>query len=399
MSVVWPTIPLGDVLRRSENVIPLDPEKTYKEVTVRINGKGVVERRLVQGVEIASDRRYKAKSGQFIISRIDARHGASGLIPADLDGAVVTNDFPLFDVAKERLDPAFLGWMSKTSSFVELCKHASEGTTNRVRLSEARFKALKIPLPPLEEQRRIVARVEELVAKVGEAHGLRQAIANDTHALHSAMASMLVGVSGSNHVRLGDILGKSGLRNGKSIKSGPPETGVRCLTLSALREGRVDVSNSKPVPMQRNDAEPYLVRKGDVFVVRGNGSKSLCGRAGIVMDYADATIFPDLFIKVILPPDLVYSRYFVCIWNSACMRSWIESEAKTTSGIWKINQGHLEAARIPLPPMTEQLRIVGELDALHAELDRVKALQQETTAELDAMLPAILDKAFKGELV
>jgi type I restriction enzyme S subunit len=80
MNATWPTIPLGDVLRRSERTIPLDSETTYKEVTVRMNGKGVVERRQVKGIEIAADRRYKAKSGQFIISRIDARNGASGLV-------------------------------------------------------------------------------------------------------------------------------------------------------------------------------------------------------------------------------------------------------------------------------------------------------------------------------
>lgn len=196
MSAAWAQVPLGEVLRRSERLIPLDPEATFKEVKVRINGKGVVERRLVQGVEISSDRRYEAREGQFIISRIDARHGASGLVPLDLDGAVVTNDFPLFDVAKDRLDPAFLNWMSKTASFVELCKRASEGTTNRVRLSEERFKALEIPLPPIDEQRRIVARIEELAAKVEEARGLRSRLVEKSTALHrSAVSSCLTTVT------------------------------------------------------------------------------------------------------------------------------------------------------------------------------------------------------------
>lgn len=161
----WPTIALGEVLRRSERIVRLDPEATYKEVTVRINGKGVVERRQVQGIEIAANRRYEAKSGQFIISRIDARHGASGLIPDELDGAIVTNDFPLFDVTED-LDAAFLGWMSKTTSFIDLCKRASEGTTNRVRLSEDSFKALNIPLPSLNEQYRIVAVLDALAEKL-----------------------------------------------------------------------------------------------------------------------------------------------------------------------------------------------------------------------------------------
>jgi type I restriction enzyme, S subunit len=53
---------------------------------------------------------------------------------------------------------------------------------------------------------------------------------------------------------------------------------------------------------------------------------------------------------------------------------------------------------VTLPPLPEQRRIVAELDALQAQVDALKRLQAETAAELDALLPAILDKAFKGEL-
>ena len=64
----------------------------------------------------------------------------------------------------------------------------------------------------------------------------------------------------------------------------------------------------------------------------------------------------------------------------------------------KISQPKLEALPIPVPPLAEQRRIVAELDALQAEVDALKGLQAETATELDALLPAILDRAFKGEL-
>ena len=175
MSAAWPNVRLGNVLKRSEDSIRLDPTATYREITVRINGKGVVERRQVQGAQVAANRRYTARAGQFIISRIDARHGASGIIPPALDGAIVTHDFPVFDIREESLCPKFLEWLSKTASFVELCRRASEGTTNRVRLSEERLKLLEIPLPPLGEQRRIVGRIEELSKQIVEAQDMRSA--------------------------------------------------------------------------------------------------------------------------------------------------------------------------------------------------------------------------------
>ena len=64
----------------------------------------------------------------------------------------------------------------------------------------------------------------------------------------------------------------------------------------------------------------------------------------------------------------------------------------------KISQPKLEALPIPVPPLAEQRRIVAELDALQVEVDALKRLQAETAKELDALLPAILDRAFKGEL-
>ncbi len=90
-------------------------------------------------------------SNQFILSRIDARNGAFGIVPDSLDGAIVSNDFPVFSLNPHRIIPSFLGWMSKTGRFVDLCKAASEGITNRARLKEDRFLAMTIPLPPLSE--------------------------------------------------------------------------------------------------------------------------------------------------------------------------------------------------------------------------------------------------------
>ena len=72
--------------------------------------------------------------------------------------------------------------------------------------------------------------------------------------------------------------------------------------------------------------------------------------------------------------------------------------ARTTAGQYNVSLGRLRAAEIPVPPLPEQRRIVAELDALQLQVDALKRLQAETSVELDALLPAILDRAFKGEL-
>src|SRR5690348_10559988 len=101
----WPSVKLGDLLVKNEKMVSLMPDAQYREVTIRLWGKGVVQRRVVAGAEIAAERRFLVAADQFILSRIDARNGAAGIVPPELDGAVVTNDFPSFDTNPSRLLP------------------------------------------------------------------------------------------------------------------------------------------------------------------------------------------------------------------------------------------------------------------------------------------------------
>jgi type I restriction enzyme S subunit len=123
-------VPLREVLTKEDEWITLLPDATYREVTVRLWSKGVVLRREIKGAEIAASRSMLVRKQQFILSRIDARNGAFGIVPNDFDGAIVSNDFPSFTVNPERLEPDYLKWLSRTSGFVELCKAASERSSS-----------------------------------------------------------------------------------------------------------------------------------------------------------------------------------------------------------------------------------------------------------------------------
>src|SRR5712692_6590198 len=199
----YPMVPLSKLLIRSEERAEIDPSKQYRQVTVRLWGKGVDLRTQVAGADVAASKQFIVRTNQFILSKIDARNGAFGLIPDSLDGAIVSSDFPIFTLNHPRILPEFLNWMSKTPGFVDLCKAASEGTTNRVRLKIDRFLATEIPLPPIEEQGRIVARIEELAAKIEEAQGLHAAINSETYrALLSAYNAI---IKGAKRLPMGDI--------------------------------------------------------------------------------------------------------------------------------------------------------------------------------------------------
>lgn len=161
----WPKVALGELLRRSDEAALIDPAAEYHEVTIKLWGKGIVSRGKVRGSDVVSVRRT-VRANQLILSKIDARNGAIGLVPPELDGAIVSNDFPSFEFRdKDRCTPAFMGWLARSAPFVELCKAASEGTTNRVRIKEDRFFSQQIALPPLPKQQSLVAHLDALAEK------------------------------------------------------------------------------------------------------------------------------------------------------------------------------------------------------------------------------------------
>lgn len=170
----YPMARIGSFLVKSKDVIKVQKEVEYKQVTIKINNGGVVPRNngeTILGSDIKTMRQYVIHAGQFIMSKIDARNGAYGIVPEELDGAIVTNDFPVFDVDTEKIVPQFLVLVSTTEKFVEFARKCSSGTTNRKRIDIDAFLNQQIPLPSIAEQEDIIRqyyRASETIKKIEE---------------------------------------------------------------------------------------------------------------------------------------------------------------------------------------------------------------------------------------
>lgn len=155
----YPMAKIGSFLVKSRDVIEVRDDVEYKQVTIKINNGGVVPRNdgaTLLGSKIGTKRQIVVHEGQFIMSKIDARNGAYGIIPKELEGAIVTNDFPVFDVDPEKIIPQFLVLISTTENFIEFARKCSSGTTNRKRIDIDAFQNQIIPLPSIKEQMNIV---------------------------------------------------------------------------------------------------------------------------------------------------------------------------------------------------------------------------------------------------
>jgi type I restriction enzyme S subunit len=397
----WPMVPLGEVLTKSEDWVVLEPEKQYNEVTIRLWGKGVVLRHQVIGAEIASSRRLRVRANQFILSRIDARNGAIGLVPESLDGAVVSTDFPTFALNAERVFSPYLGWVSRTPAFVDICKQASEGTTNRIRLQEDRFLKEEIPLPPLTEQRRIVARIESLAAKIGEASLLRGRTVEEAEGLVNARARQILAEIGEPVTELRCWLDSSRV----GIQTGPfgaqlsshefQDSGVPVLTIGNVQYGGLDIARLKCVSVEKaQQLNRYTIQEGDILFAR----MGTVGRCCVVPKNAEGWLINYHIIRVALNRLQVDSRF--AHWTIRCSEDVERYLEETIRGATRegVNSGIVGSLPCRVPSLDKQRRIIAYLDQLQTKVDALKKLQAETAAELAALLPSMLDKAFKGEL-
>ena len=160
----YPLMPIGDFLARNKTGVIIRDGMKYKRVTIRVRNGGVVLRDEVTGENIGTKRQFLVSGGQFILSKIDARNGAMGIIPESLDGAIVTQDFLAYDIDKSRINPQYLVLVSTTKQFIDFCQSCSSGTTNRQRVDEAQFLNIKVPVPSLKEQNKLVEEYNKQIA-------------------------------------------------------------------------------------------------------------------------------------------------------------------------------------------------------------------------------------------
>src|SRR5262249_8374051 len=140
-----------------------------------------------------------------------------------------------------------------------------------------------------------------------------------------------------------------------------------------------DPTESREVRVRLTDSAAFRVRRGDVFVVRGNGSKHLVGRSAIAADDLSKVIFNDLLIRVSPSPARLLPDCLLYRCRTARGRRRIEDSAKTAAGIWKINQTALGNVRIPCPSLDIQLQVIEAARRLH-EQSQSLASQLDTRA-------------------
>jgi len=159
----FPLVELGTVLKQRKESFVIDDTKTYKRCRVQLYGNGVVLRDEVLGKEIKTKKQQPCKANDFLVAEIDAKFGGYGIVPCELENAIVSSHYFLFEINTKKLLPEFLGLVIKCNDFSKQVK--ATGSTNYAAIRPYHVLNYLIPLPSLEEQNQIVAAYNKRIAE------------------------------------------------------------------------------------------------------------------------------------------------------------------------------------------------------------------------------------------
>jgi len=389
----------GDFLIPNKRPYVLGPTEDANLIGMRWYGLGPFHREFKLATKIRKKSHFVVRAGDVIYNKLFAWKGTFGIVPPELDGMFVSDKFPTYELDTTQVDAEYLRWYFRSARLWEQARQMSIGSAavSKLTLNPPKFLDLTMPCPSIPEQRRIAAKINALATVIED-------IQRDRAWVQDSMGRLLQSALGST-VRsvtldgvLGDVL-REKPRNGWSPHCDNDEAGTAVLSLGAVTGFYYNGSEHKRTSLPVSPEAHYWLHEGDLLLTRSN-TPELVGHAAIYDGTRSPCIYPDLMMRLPVDPSKADIR-FVWYWlQTPVVREFIAHNAAGTSPTMKkISQGTVMA--IPYPAMLslpEQRRIVAQLDGVQAKVDSLKALQAQFAAELDALLPSILDKAFNGGL-
>ena len=171
-----------------------------------------------------------------------------------------------------------------------------------------------------------------------------------------------------------------GPRNGFSPKTSDNGTSYT-VSIGAVSNGRFTPDgNLKRATVEASTLEKFDVRENDLFVVRGNGNRLLCGKAGLAIESAENLFYPDLLIRLRFNEEQINPQFAAYQWNHPTAHFRLLQWAKSTNGIWKINGADIKNHSLVVPPLAEQTKILTKISNIEERLTRLNAVLSSSAA-------------------
>lgn len=406
MKTNYPLCPLGNLLQRNQDITVVEDNTMYKRVTIKLYGKGVYLRDELLGKDIGTKRQYILSQGQFILSKIDARNGAFGIVPEELDGAITTADFVSFNINTEKIIPDFLRLLVSTEHFAKMCQGQSSGTTGRQRVSLNDLLQIKIPLPVIEKQREIVEKYNKEVLCSNNLKNKIIDLETEIENLWVNLLELTFYESQAEHKKTNflnfvclsqlsrwDWYNNRGMVNSAKYKFaklqdvvigkplyGAGEKGIkvksdtRYIRITDINED--GTLNDDFVSAQKID-EKYILRENDFLIAR---SGNTVGKTFLYKREHGKCIYAGYLIKFKLNLEKVIPEYLLYYTKSKAYKTWISSNQRANAQP-NINSEEFLNSPVIIPELSEQKNIVKQIGKIKQEIQHLKDKDKNVTSE------------------
>lgn len=382
------TVPLGDVIQAAGARAGVETDLPVYSVTKHAGFVPSLEyfKKRVFSRDVAD---YKlVEQGHFAYATIHLDEGSIGIAP---ERALISPMYTVFSVDESRVVPDYLIRYLKSPRALGHYPRLGKGAVHRRKaISLTALGSLPLPLPTLEEQRRVAAildKADALRAKRCQVLAHLDALVQSTfHAMFGDLEA-----SCSAEGQLEDVL-VDGLSNGLS----PSATGdveAEVLTLSAVTGGTYDPSVAKTARFAKAPTGKQVVREDSFLISRGNGNPDLVG-IGVVAqpDPERPIMFPDTVIGGQIDKSRIEPSYLASVFATDAVRRQVRASVRTTNGTYKVNQQGLGAVKFPLPPINRQHEFAVRVEAINTQ----RSVVERALATDNELFGSLQSRAFRG---
>lgn len=402
----WKIVTLGEIFRvinTNTRKIRIEPDKEYKLIVTRLYAKGVELKEIKKGSQIKAKYMYVVKEGDFIFSKINIKKGALGFIPPELDGAVVTTEHPILRLDEKKANKKFVFYYLSQPFIWNEFKRRSKGFADKSRTKINEFLEVKIALPPLEEQHKIVYVLDTIKHAIevqdrllDTLNELKRALMNRLFTkgldLNQPTKQTEIGEIPAHWkvLSLGDILVK--IQYGLSMKGHKDSNGYPMLRMNNIVDGRIILNDLQYVKIDYKTLIKFKLEKGDLLFNRTN-SPDLVGKTAI-FDIDGTYVFASYLIRLRVNSRMA-NPYFINYylnWDKTQIR--IKKLASRGVSQANVSATKLKTLKIALPPLDEQEQIVNILRTID---ERISIIKKKRSA-LQELFDVMLHKLMTGQI-
>jgi type I restriction enzyme S subunit len=403
----WAQIPVGKFAAKTKNVDPSkSPAEVFELYSVPSFSTGSPE--VVPGSEIKSSKQVVLPGDVLLCKIVPHINRVWTVKTQEQHRQIASGEWIVY--RNHGCEPHYLRYCLSEESFREQFLSTVAGVGGSLmRARPSEVAKIEVLIPPLPEQRRIVAKLDSVTGHTARAQEQLGRIPRLIHKYREAILSAAFSgeltrewrhVNGFKVPPLSSLGGLvSDIRYGTSKKCHAGGSGIAVLRIPNVLVGKIDLSALKYASLEPKELNKLRLQDGDVLIVRSNGSPDLVGRPALVEHSAVGLAFAGYLIRLRPKPNAVQPKFLSAMLQSPQIRKVIDITARSTSGVHNINSAELGALAIPCPELIEQHEIVRRIETAFAWLDRVATEHANASRLLPKLDQAILAKAFRGELV